>query len=118
LDLRQVRLNGYPTTALWAETVDDVDALVLLDSEPGRYEPSGAVGFLKRRLLERRGLMLEDAELTARRLAALRGTSEPTLGLGAAARAAVLPREATALSACARGWREIPRTPHTGGSRG
>ena len=73
--------------------------LVLLDSEPERYEPS-AVRFLGRLLLERRALTLEDAELTARWLAALgdRGKGvEAALGLAELCDDVGLQRAANAL---------------------
>ena len=49
--------------------------LVLLESEPGRYEPA-AVRFLGRLLLERRVLTLEDTQLAARWLGELRDPGE------------------------------------------
>jgi len=53
--------------------------LVLLDSEPGSYEPA-AVRFLGRVLLERPGLTLAAAEAAAANLAALRTPARAPAG--------------------------------------
>ena len=50
--------------------------LVLLDADPARYEPA-AVRWLGRLLIERRGLTLADAELTAGWLSGLRQKEQP-----------------------------------------
>ena len=105
--LRRALASGNPllVRAAAAELthveLDDALAIcvVLLDSEPERYEPA-AVRFLGRLLIERRGLTLADAELAASCLAGLghgRGDPRSALALAKLCEQAALVRAARAL---------------------